>query len=132
MKLLSPIPQLTAPSLKETVDFYVSVLDFTCNKLDEDWKVASIHKDDVTVELVHPLARFPFNTGEPFNAPVFTAGIYIQVDEDKGIDELWEKVKDKAEVCFPVQDFDYGMREFGIYDNNGYLVQFGQPIEITA
>lgn len=127
MKLLSPVPQLTAPSLKDTVDFYVSVLDFTCKTLDEEWKIASINKDEVTVELVHPQARFPYNSGEPFNAPVFTGAVYIHVD-GKGIDELWEKVKDKAEVCFPVQDFDYGMREFGIYDNNGYLLQFGQPI----
>ncbi|AWO00298.1 bleomycin resistance family protein [Chitinophaga alhagiae] len=128
MKLLSPIPQLTAPSLQDTVDFYVSVLDFTCNTLDEEWKIACIKKDDVTVELVHPQARFPYNGGEPFNAPVFTSGIYIHLEEGKEIDELWEKVKDKAEVCFPVQDFDYGMREFGIYDNNGYLLQFGQEI----
>ncbi|WP_343702508.1 VOC family protein [Chitinophaga sp.] len=128
MKLLSPIPQLTAPSLKDTVDFYVSVLDFTCNTLDEEWKIARIKKDKVTVELVHPQARFPYNSGEPFNAPVFTSGIYIHLDEGKGIDELWEKVKDKAEICFPVQDFDDGMREFGIYDNNGYLLQFGQEI----
>jgi uncharacterized glyoxalase superfamily protein PhnB len=127
MKLLSPIPQLTAPSLKDTVDFYVSVLDFTCNNLDEEWKIASINKDGVTVELVHPQARFPYNCGEPFRAPVFTGAIYIHVD-DKGIDELWERVKDKAEVCYPVQDFDHGMREFGIYDNNGYLLQFGQAI----
>ncbi len=56
---------------------------------------------------------------------MFTGAIYIHMD---GIDELWEKVKDRAEVCFPVQNFDYGMREFGIYDNNGYLLQFGQQI----
>jgi hypothetical protein len=24
--------------------------------------------------------------------------------------------------------FDYGMREFAIYDNNGYLLQFGTEI----
>lgn len=125
MKLLSPIPTLTAPSLQDTVNFYVSVLDFTCQTLDEEWKFASINKDNVTMELVHPQAKFPFNSGEPFNEPVFTGAIYIHLDR---IDELWEKVKDKAEVCFPVQDFDYGMREFGIYDNNGYLLQFGQQI----
>ena len=24
---------------------------------------------------------------------------------------------------------NYGMREFGIYDNNGYLLQFGSPLD---
>jgi hypothetical protein len=31
-------------------------------------------------------------------------------------------------VCYGIEDFFYGMREFAIYDNNGYLLQFGQPI----
>lgn len=129
MKLLAPIPTLTAPSLEETVNFYVSVLDFTCQTLDKEWKFASIHKDSVDMQLVHPLSKFPFDSPGPFDEPVFTGEIYIQMD---CIDELWEKVKDKAEVCFPIQDFDYGMREFGIYDNNGYLLQFGQQIPIAA
>ncbi|GEP98814.1 VOC family protein [Chitinophaga cymbidii] len=125
MKLLAPIPTLTTPSLQETVDFYVSVLDFTCKTMDEDWKFASINKDSVNMQLVHPQSKFPFNSPGPFDEPVFTGAIYIHMD---GIDELWEKVKDKAEVCFPIQNFDYGMREFGIYDNNGYLLQFGEQI----
>ncbi|WP_173003199.1 VOC family protein [Chitinophaga sp. SYP-B3965] len=125
MKLLDPIPTLTAPSLQDTVDFYVSVLDFTCKTMDDQWKFASIKKDNVTMQLVHPQAKSPFSSRGLFAEPVFTGAIYIHID---GIDELWEKVKDKAEVCFPVQDFDYGMREFGIYDNNGYLLQFGQQI----
>lgn len=125
MELLAPIPTLATPSLQETVDFYVSVLDFTCKTLDEQWKFASIQKDKVTMQLVHPQAKFPFGSSTPFEEPVFTGAIYIHMD---GIDELWEKVKDRAEVCFPVQNFDYGMREFGIYDNNGYLLQFGEQI----
>lgn len=128
MKLLEPIPALTAPSLQDTVNFYVSVLDFTCKTMDDQSKFASINKDNVTMQLVHPQANFPFSSSPgPFDEPVFTGAIYIHIDGN-GIDELWEKVKDKAEVCFPVQDFDYGMREFGIYDNNGYLLQFGQQI----
>ncbi len=125
MKLIEPIPALTAPSLQDTVNFYVSVLDFTCNTIDDQSKCASINKDNVTMQLVHPQANLPFSNPGPFDEPVFTGAIYIHID---AIDELWEKVKDKAEVCFPPQDFDYGMREFGIYDNNGYLLQFGQQI----
>ncbi|MGX5817336.1 VOC family protein [Chitinophaga lutea] len=124
MELIAPIPALTTPSMKETVDFYVSVLEFTCNAHDDQWRFASIHKDDVTLELVHPQAPLPYHS-ELFTEPVFTGAICIHTEQ---VDEFWEKVKDKAEVCFPVQDFDYGMREFGIYDNNGYLLQFCRPI----
>jgi uncharacterized glyoxalase superfamily protein PhnB len=125
MKLLAPIPTLTTPLLQETVEFYVSVLDFTCKTIDDDWKIASLNKDSVNMQLIHPQSKFPFDGPGPFDEPVFTGAIYIHMD---GIDELWEKVKDKAEVCFPIQNFDYGMREFGIYDNNGYLLQFGEQI----
>jgi hypothetical protein len=27
-----------------------------------------------------------------------------------------------------MEDFEYGMREFAIRDNNGYILQFGQEI----
>ena len=40
----------------------------------------------------------------------------------------WQRVRERARVCYPLEDFDYGMREFAIYDNNGYLLQFGEPI----
>ena len=40
-------------------------------------------------------------------------------------------VKDHAQVCYPIEDFHYGMREFAIFDNNGYLLQFGQPVART-
>jgi uncharacterized glyoxalase superfamily protein PhnB len=44
-------------------------------------------------------------------------------------DEVWNQLKDKAKVSYPIEDFDYGMREFAIYDNNGYLLQFGHSID---
>ena len=42
---------------------------------------------------------------------------------------LWASLKDIARVVYPLEDFDYGMREFAINDNNGYLLQFGQPLD---
>ena len=32
-------------------------------------------------------------------------------------------------VVYPMETFGYGMREFAVYDNNGYLLQFGQETE---
>ncbi|MGI8811469.1 MAG: hypothetical protein ACR2IH_02940 [Pyrinomonadaceae bacterium] len=44
-------------------------------------------------------------------------------------DALWDKLKDKAHVCCGIEKLPYRMRECVVYDNNGYLLQFGQPIE---
>jgi hypothetical protein len=29
------------------------------------------------------------------------------------------------EAYYTIENFEYGMREFAIYDNNGYMLQFG-------
>ena len=36
---------------------------------------------------------------------------------------LWQLLKDKTRVCYAIEDFTYGMREFAIYINNGYVLQ---------
>lgn len=61
--------------------------------------------------------------------PGFAGPLYINTS---GVGELWEKLKDKTRVCYPVENFDYGMREFAVYDNNGYLLQFGEDIPVNA
>jgi uncharacterized glyoxalase superfamily protein PhnB len=69
------------------------------------------------------------NQHEPFERPVFTGSLYIKTDD---VDASWERLRDNVKVCYPIENFDYGMREFAIYDNNGYLIQFGQEIPFKA
>lgn len=42
-------------------------------------------------------------------------------------DVLWKDLKIKANSCYEIETFDWEMREFSIYDNNKYILQFGQP-----
>lgn len=102
-------PMIRTRQLKETVAFYRERLGFTCEALSEEWGWAAL-----------PVAA------EPFDQPVFTGSLYFLVDE--GIDALWTELKDNARCCYGLETFDYGMREFALYDNNGYLLQFGQPV----
>jgi uncharacterized glyoxalase superfamily protein PhnB len=87
--------------------------------MDDDLGWASLSRDGVTIMLASP------NAHEPFDKPAFTGSLYVRCDD---VDALWDGVKDAARVCYPVEDFDYGMREFAIYDDNGYLLQFGQQL----
>jgi hypothetical protein len=41
---------------------------------------------------------------------------------------MWLKLKDKADICYSIETFPWGMREFAVYDNNGYILQFGQDV----
>ncbi len=120
MKLLKVTPMLRTKNLRGTVDFYTDVLGFQCAAFNEEWGWASLQLDDVTVMVASP------NAHEPFEAPAFTGSLYFRTDD---VDALWGRLKDRAKVCYPVEDFEYGMREFAVYDDNGYLLQFGQDIE---
>lgn len=119
MKLRALRPILWTKQLNETIDFYVNTLDFTCGEKNEDWGWASLHKDDVEIMLAKP------NAHTPFNKPVFTGSFYIQTDD---VNTLWEQLKDKTSIVYPIETFDWEMREFAIYDNNGYMLQFGQDV----
>jgi uncharacterized glyoxalase superfamily protein PhnB len=100
-----------------TVEFYTNVLDFDAGEVSEDWGWASLSKDGVALMLARP------NEHEKYDKIGFTGSFYFNTDD---VDALWEALKDKARVCYGLENFFYGMREFAIYDNNGYLLQFGQ------
>ena len=68
------------------------------------------------------------NEGADFERANFTGSFYFVVDN---VDELWNQVKDDCEVVYEIETFEWDMREFAIYDNNGYILQFGQEIEVT-
>jgi uncharacterized glyoxalase superfamily protein PhnB len=120
MKLTELRPMLWTENLQETVDFYVDVLGFVCDELNDDWGWASLSKDDVDLMVARP------NEHTPYDKIGFTGSFYFNTDD---VDALWPKLKDKARLCYGIENFEYGMREFAIYDNNGYLLQFGQEIE---
>jgi uncharacterized glyoxalase superfamily protein PhnB len=123
MKITNLRPMMWTEDLKGTVDFYVEKLGFKCHELNEDWGWASLAVDDVELMLARP------NEHTPYEKIGFTGSFYFNTDD---VDALWEQLKDKVNVCYGIEDFHYGMREFAVYDSNGYLLQFGQPIEQSS
>ncbi len=119
MKLTALKPLLWTVDLQESIDFYTEILGFTCGERNDDWVWATLHKDDVEIMFAKP------NEQTPFDNPTFTGSLYFNTDD---VDALWEDLKDKAAVCYPIENFDWEMREFAIFDNNGYILQFGQPV----
>ena len=117
MKLTSLTPMLRTWEFQKTINFYTDILGLQVDAVDEASGWASRHKDDLTIMLAAP------NEHEGDIVPEFTGSLYFTTDD---VDALWLQLKDKAEVCYPPENFEYGMREFAIYDNNDYLLQFGQ------
>ena len=119
MKLLGLRPMLWTAEIENTIDFYTKTLGFTVGEKNDEWGWAAMHKDDVEIMIAKP------NEHTPFDKPTFTGSFYFITDD---VEKQWEDVKDKAKICYDIEDFDWGMREFAIYDNNGYILQFGQDI----
>lgn len=99
------------------------MLGFAVGEQNADWGWASLYRDEVEIMLAKP------NEHTPFEKPAFTGTLYINIDD---ADALWSELKDKARVCYEIETFEWGMREFGIYDNNGYMIQFGHELTEAA
>lgn len=56
-------------------------------------------------------------------APVLSGTIYLFVDDVQG---LFDSLPSTVDIAWPLQQMDYGTFEFGIQDNNGYLLAFAQ------
>lgn len=123
MKLNGLVPMLETENLRETIEFYMGLLGFECNGFYPD------EKDPCWVSLVKDEVVIMFSDKDrssEIGGAVITGTLYLY---PANVNELWENLKDKAPIAYPIEDFDYGMREFGIKDNNGYILQFGQDLE---
>lgn len=119
MTLQTLTPMLSTWDLHASVGFYTDVLGFECERFSEEFGWVSLKRDNVAIMLARP------NQHMGHTSPAFTGSRYLKTND---VDGLWEKLKDKARVCYPIENFEYGMREFAVFDNNGYLPQFGQVL----
>jgi len=117
MRLEALTPMLRTWDMAGSIAFYRDALGFECEAETEEW--ASLRRDGVALMLSVP------NAHEGDRMPAFTGSLYFRTDD---LDAMWRRLKDRARVCYPIETFDYGMREFAIYDINGYLLQFGQSV----
>jgi catechol 2,3-dioxygenase-like lactoylglutathione lyase family enzyme len=114
-KRLDPI--LITEDMDRSVSFYVEVLGFTCRGHTPVY--SDLIRDQVRIMLGAP------NAHEEWNGPKFTGQLYIELDTPAEVDALWARVKDRVEAIYAPDDFEYGMREFGIRDDSGYHLAFG-------
>lgn len=120
MKFQPILPIIWTNELDKTVDFYCNVLGFSYDEnADNSQLWFHLFRDECEIVVASPEGI------ETLGQPGFSGTFYITVDN---IDELWYSIKDKAEVCSEIETFEWGMREFAIYDNNGYMLQFGQDM----
>jgi uncharacterized glyoxalase superfamily protein PhnB len=112
-------PMLESQDMPATLKFYTEVLNFTCIAKSDDLSWLTLQKDGIEIMFSTP------NAHRNISKPMMSGSLYIKTNE---VTALWESLKNQCEICYPLEDFEYGMREFAIYDNSGYLLQFGQDL----
>jgi len=118
-KLTAVRPMLYTADFEGTLGFYTDILGFKLEVRLDEFGWADLSRDRIEVMIAKPNDHMAFDT------PTFTGSIYFNVAD---VDRLWAELKDKTKISYPIETFSYGMREFAIFDNNGYLLQFGEPV----
>lgn len=115
MKFKTLEPMLHTLDLDATIAWYGTMLGFSCqNRMGTHW--CHLVRDQVSIMFMH---------NAHFGAPNATATQYFNVDD---VTALFESLKDKWPIEWGLEEMPYGMLEFAIKDNNGYLLSFGEDI----
>lgn len=112
-------PMLETHDLPATLRFYTEILSFNVDAFEEEWGWAFLSKDHIAIMFSRP------NPHRNLPSAIMSGSLYIKTDS---IDQWWEKLRLACNICYELETFEYGMKEFAIYDNNGYLLQFGQEV----
>lgn len=102
MTLQQLTPMMRTKELQASVEFYTRQLDFQCDTLSEDWGFAHLSRDNVCLMFAAP------NAHETFTIPTFTGSLYLRTSD---VNSWWDRLRGKVRICYPIEDFSYGMRE---------------------
>jgi uncharacterized glyoxalase superfamily protein PhnB len=113
-------PVLKVADLQRAVGFYTTVLGFSVAwREDNDGGGENAMLRAGATSLL--LSTGP-HLGEK---PQFTGTLYFDVT---GVRDFFEQVKEKVEVVWPLEAMEYGQREFGIRDLDGYTLAFAEAM----
>ncbi len=133
------MPNLMVEDITASAMFYQGVLGFRfvagvkagsqdmVNELSGDmalqWAMAMRDAQGIMFQSRETLAEeWPGFADMPLSA---SATLYLEVDD---VTQAYEQAKGRAEVILDMRETFYGMREFWIRDNSGYVVTVAQRI----
>ncbi|HEV3022564.1 MAG TPA: glyoxalase superfamily protein [Pirellulales bacterium] len=115
------VPVLKVGNLPKSLEFYTGVLGFTVA-----WRAANDGGGENAM-LEAGATKLLLSTGSHLgDEPRFTGTLYFHMI---GVQEFFDQIKDQVEIVWPLEAMDYGQREFGIRDRDGYTLAFAETIE---
>jgi catechol 2,3-dioxygenase-like lactoylglutathione lyase family enzyme len=115
------VPVLKVSDMQKTVEFYTGVLGFKVA-----WRAANDGGGENCM-LQAGAVKLLLSTGSHLgDTPQFTGTLYFHM---VGVRGFFERVRNQAEVVWPLETMDYGQTEFGIKDCDGYTLAFAEALE---
>jgi catechol 2,3-dioxygenase-like lactoylglutathione lyase family enzyme len=114
------VPALLVRDLAKTLEFYTFLGFRTTSAVEPGSVWAEARRDSVVIQ---------FHTEPPEGTPptpIFSGTIYFYPDD---VLALAEEFRDKVEFAWGPEVMEYGMREFGIRDPDGYYLAFTEPAD---
>lgn len=115
------VPVLKVSDIRKSVDFYTTVLGFTVV-----WRAANDGGGENCM-LQAGATGLLLSTGSHLGGtPQFTGTLYFHMS---GVQEFFERVKNEVAIVWPLETMEYGQREFGIRNSDGYTLAFAEALE---
>ena len=127
MKSLSPV--LMVKNVNETIKFYTEVLGFqmvmAMPKETDQYCFAIMHNGDVEIMLEQ---KETFEEELAYFKDKAIGGTFTMYIETSNVEELHNNLKGKVTIVKELQDTCYKTKEFGITDNNKYILVFAEKL----
>jgi uncharacterized glyoxalase superfamily protein PhnB len=116
------MPVLRVTDTARAIEFYTGVLGFQVLRktTDDDGDVCLLRSGPIELMLATGL-----HLG---GTPTFTGTFYFQTED---VATFYERIKNRVEIVWPLEVMDYGTREFGIHDPDGYTLAFAEEAQAS-
>lgn len=114
------LPVLKVTSLERAIEFYTRVLGFELC-----WRAANDGGGENAM-LEGGRTNLLLSTGRQLgDVPQFTGTLYFEMTN---VVSFYGQIREKVDLVWPLETMDYGQREFGIRDPDGYTLAFAEPL----
>jgi catechol 2,3-dioxygenase-like lactoylglutathione lyase family enzyme len=112
------VPVLRVTDMPQSVDFYTKILG-----LQVCWRAASDGGGENCMLWAGPVALLLSTGSHLGDRPQFSGTLYFNMD---GVQEFYDRIRERVEVVWPLEMMDYDQLEFGIHDPDGYTLAFAE------
>lgn len=120
MELLQMMPILYTSNLDAAINFYSNWLGFKLMYKNDTITHAFIHQHNYRIMLRNDTHKEIYS-----NEKKRTHSLYFEV---KDVAVLYKHLYNHVKVAYELKELEWGVQEFGIYDLDGHLLQFGSAI----